>query len=238
MAGHKPFEERRRVRSPMSRSSRFIWQRPAIVIEIAGSSPAMTSLLVLAMRSAPESSSRGKNSLLSAPIFARECRRWLPASHDLRFEPRSRRKESKEAERRQTRILPPHLAVRRAQSAARSPLGVPPRLYANGTIHPKAQPGPGFVTHGPNAAGSPPARVALPAMHLARGHSAGRLMPRPPGSGSDEPPPAGTASRSAMRGHRITSLYVSEIDGHFSKRHRDVKAFLFVQINRELKRVT
>jgi hypothetical protein len=36
-------------------------------------------------------------------------------------------------------------------------------------------------------------------------------MPRPPGSGSDEPPPAGTASRSAMRGHRMTSLYVSEI---------------------------
>ena len=43
------------------------------------------------------------------------------------------------------------------------------------------------------------------------GHSAGRLMPRPPGSGSDEPPRAGTASRSAMRGHRTTSLYASEI---------------------------
>ena len=68
------------------------------------------------------------------------------------------------------------------------------------------------------------------------GHSAGRLMPRPPGSGSDEPPPAGTASRSVMRGHRITSLYASEIDGHFSERNCAVKAFLFVQINREVAR--
>jgi hypothetical protein len=59
-------------------------------------------------------------------------------------------------------------------------------------------------------------------------------MPRPPGCGSDEPPRAGTASRSAMRGHRITSLYASEIDGHFSERNCAVKAFLFVQINPEL----
>src|SRR3984957_8034659 len=118
--------------------------------------------------------------------------------------------------------------VRRAQSAARSPLGVPPRLSAIGTIHPKAQPGPGFVTH-------------LTVWHFQRctsraGHSAGRLMPRPPGSGSDEPPRAGTASRSAMRGHRTTSLYASEIDGHFSKPNREVKAFLFVQINRDVAR--
>ena len=106
--------------------------------------------------------------------------------------------------------------VRRAQSAARSPLGVPPRLSATGTIHPKAQPGPGFVTHQLTR------RVPRqPVWHFQRctsraGHSAGRLMPRPPGSGSDEPPRAGTASRSAMRGHRTTSLYASEIDGPFS----------------------
>ena len=50
------------------------------------------------------------------------------------------------------------LAVRRAQSAARSPLGVPPRLYANGTIHPKAQPGPGFVTHAAKRGGFPASR--------------------------------------------------------------------------------
>ena len=68
------------------------------------------------------------------------------------------------------------------------------------------------------------------------GHSAGRLMPRPPGSGSDEPPPAGTASRSVLRGHRITSLYASEIDGHFSNLKHDVKAFRFVQINPDVAR--
>jgi hypothetical protein len=39
----------------------IIWQSRATIIEIAGSSLAMTSLIVLAMRSAPESSSRGKN---------------------------------------------------------------------------------------------------------------------------------------------------------------------------------
>ena len=123
------------------------------------------------------------------------------------------------------------LRVRRAQSAARSPLGVPPRLCANGTIHPKAQPGPGFVTHQLTR------RVPRqPVWHFQRctsraGHSAGRLMPRPPGSGSDEPPPAGTASRSVLRGHRITSLYASEIDGHFSNLKCAVKAFRFVQIN-------
>ena len=66
------------------------------------------------------------------------------------------------------------------------------------------------------------------------GHSAGRLMPRPPGSGSDEPPRAGTASRSAMRGHRITSLYVSEIETPFSNLKREVKAFRFVLLDREL----
>jgi hypothetical protein len=39
----------------------IIWQSRATIIEIAGSSPAITSLLVLAMRSAPESSSRDEN---------------------------------------------------------------------------------------------------------------------------------------------------------------------------------
>jgi hypothetical protein len=60
---------------------------------------------------------------------------------------------------------PRHLC---ALCKARSPIGVPPRLFANGTIHPEAQPGPGFVTHAAHAAGPPPARVAHPAMHIAR----------------------------------------------------------------------
>jgi hypothetical protein len=170
---------------------------------------------------------------LSAPIFARECRRWSPASHDQNFEPRNVRTEEKQGSGTPTDAYPTSApcGVRRARSAARSPLGVPPRLCAIGTIHPKAQPGPGFVTHQLTR------RVPRqPVWHFQRctsraGHSAGRLMPRPPGSGSDEPPRAGTASRPAMRGHRITSLYASEIDGHFSKPNRDVKAFLFVQIN-------
>jgi hypothetical protein len=68
------------------------------------------------------------------------------------------------------------------------------------------------------------------------GHSAGRLMPKPPGSDGDEPPPAGTVSRSAMRGHRITSLYESEIDGHFSNPKHEVKAFLFVLLDRDVAR--
>jgi hypothetical protein len=37
-----------------------------------------------------------------------------------------------------------------------------------GVFHPKAQPGPGFVTHAAHAAGPPPAGVAHPATHLAR----------------------------------------------------------------------
>src|SRR5580704_15778841 len=62
--------------------------------------------------------------------------------HDLRLEPRNvRTEESKEAERRETRSQRPHPSgVRRAQSAARSPLGVPPRRLlqrANATAQPQ-----------------------------------------------------------------------------------------------------
>jgi hypothetical protein len=32
------------------------------------------------------------------------------------------------------------------------------------------------------------------------------MMPETPGSDSDEPPPAGTASRSISQGHRLTSF--------------------------------
>jgi hypothetical protein len=183
------------------------------------------------MRSAPESSSRGKNSPLSAPIFAREHRRWLPVSSRSAHRTTKCKNGKKQGSGTPTDAYPTSapFRVRRAQSAARSPLGVPPRLCAIGTIHPKAQPGPGFVTH-------------LTVWHFQRctsraGPSAGRLMPRPPGSGSDEPPRAGTASRSAMRGHRITSLYVSEIETPFSNLKREVKAFRFVLLDRELMRV-
>ena len=143
------------------------------------------------MRSAPESSSRRRIFSLSAPIFVRECRRWSPASHDLRFKPRNERK--KEAERRQTlsRILRNFRCGARFAKRARLWAfhhGSCPREY----FIPRAQPGPGFVTHRPNAAGLP----RQPMRHIQRctsraGHSAGRLMPGLPGNGGDEPPPAG-----------------------------------------------
>src|SRR3984957_4432796 len=193
-----------------------------------GNDESRASNLVLAMRFAPESSSRGKN--FSA--LRTDLRQRMPAvdTGTSRSELRATKcKNGKKQGSGTPGAAIPTAApwgVRRARSAARSPLGVPPRLSAIGTIHPKAQPGPGFVTH-------------LTVWHFQRctsraGHSAGRLMPRPPGNGSDEPPRAGTASRSVMRGHRITSLYASEIDGHFSERNCAVKAFLFVQINREV----
>ena len=69
------------------------------------------------------------------------------------------------------------------------------------------------------------------------GHSAGRLIPRPPGSDGDEPPPAGTDSRSANRCQRPASLYASEIETPFSNLKHEVKAFRFVLSDLELMRV-
>ena len=82
----------------------------------------MTSFTVLAMRSAPESSLRGKNFSLSAPIFARECRRWMPIPSRSLLQATNVRKESKEAERRETRIQPPHPAGCGARRALRARL--------------------------------------------------------------------------------------------------------------------
>ena len=195
---------------------------------------------VLAMRSAPESSSRDENfSALRTDLRQRTHRRWTPVSSRSAFRATKCKNGKKQGSGTPTDAYPTSapFRVRRAQSAARSPLGVPPRLCANGTIHPKAQPGPGFVTHQLTR------RVPRqPVWHFQRctsraGHSAGRLMPRPPGCDGDEPPPAGTASRSAMRGHRTTSLYASEIETPFSNLKHEVKAFLFVQRNRDVTRI-
>ena len=154
-------------------------------------------------------------SLLSAPIFAREHRRWTPVSSRSALRAtkckNGRKARKRNADRRVSNLRT--FRVRRARIAARSPLGVPPRLSANGTIHPKAQPGPGFVTHQLTR------RVPRqPVWHFQRctsraGHSAGRLMPRPPGSGSDEPPRAGTASRSDQPGSLADVLHANGI-GH------------------------
>jgi hypothetical protein len=50
------------------------------------------------------------------------------------------------------------------------------------------------------------------------------MMPETPGSNSDEPSPAGTASRSDQPLSPADVLYVSGIGGQFSDRQSEVKA--------------
>ena len=77
---------------------------------------------------------------------------------------------------------PPRLATRLAPCKARSPVGVPPRLSPKGLIIPKARlqarlPGTRSERALPAFACPSPASTSHP------GHNAGRLMPKPPGSG-------------------------------------------------------
>ena len=130
---------------------------------------------------------------------------------------------------------PPHLAMRLAPCKARSPDGVPPRFSPKGVIVPKAQlqarlPGTRSERALPAIACPSPASTSRP------GHNAGRLMPKPPGSGSDEPPPAGTASRSDQPGSPADVLHGEREWVRYSNPKRDVKAFRFVQTNRGLAR--
>ena len=88
----------------------------------------------------------------------------------------------------------------------RSPIGVPPRFSPKGVIVPKAQlqarlPGTWSERALPAFACPSPASTSRP------GHNAGRLMPKPPGSGSDEPPPAGTAPRPDQPGSLADVLH-------------------------------
>src|SRR5580704_4734704 len=92
---------------------------------------------------------------------------------------------------------PPHLWVRLAPCKARSPIGVPPRLSPKGVIVPKAQlqarlPGTWSERALPAIACPSPASTSRP------GHNAGRLMPKPPGSGP-YPSARGHRTRSAFR---------------------------------------
>ena len=96
--------------------------------------------------------------------------------------------------------------AREVLEGARSPIGVPPRLSPKGVIVPKAQlqarlPGTWSERALPAFACPSPASTSRP------GHNAGRLMPKPPGSSSDEPPPAGTASRSDQPGSPADVLH-------------------------------
>jgi hypothetical protein len=78
---------------------------------------------------------------------------------------------------------PPHLAMRLAPCKARSPFGVPPRLSPKGII-PSQRLGfrPGFLGRGLNGR-YPPSPVPVQGCTSRPGHSAGRLMPKPPGNG-------------------------------------------------------
>ncbi len=101
---------------------------------------------------------------------------------------------------------PLYLAVQLAPCKARSPIGVPPRFSPKGVIVPKARlqarlPGTWSERALPAIACPSPASTSRP------GHNAGRLMPKPPGSGSDEPPPAGTASRPDQPGSPADVLH-------------------------------
>ncbi len=65
---------------------------------------------------------------------------------------------------------------------------------------------PGRVSHASPRALPAPA-CPSPASTSRAGHNAGRLMPEPPERGSDKPPPAGTAPRSAGRSHPAGVLH-------------------------------
>ena len=121
-------------------------------------------------------------------------------------------KRKKEAERRQAQISILRACARRALCKARTPSGVPPRFSPKGLSSPKAQrqamlpgtrPERTILQARPNRGAKDPApfKRVLPAPNLSQssestsraGHSAGRMMPKPPGSKGDEPKPAGTA---------------------------------------------
>jgi hypothetical protein len=78
---------------------------------------------------------------------------------------------------------PPHLAMRRAPCKARSPFGVPPRLSPKGIIpSQRLSFRPGFLGRGLNGR-YPPSPVPVQGCTSHPGHSAGGLMPKPPGNG-------------------------------------------------------
>ena len=183
------------------------------------------SFIVLAMRPHPSCGHahqiKRRNVSLAAPIFVRRHRRWWPAPSRSMLQVTNvsvRRKRKAERRRTLIRILRTPTCIlprkrgrteegaRLAPCKARSPIGVPPRLSPKGVIVPKAQlqarlPGTWSERALPAIACPSPASTSRP------GHNAGRLMPKPPGSGSDEPPPAGTASRSDQPGSPADVLH-------------------------------
>jgi hypothetical protein len=160
------------------------------------------------MRSAPESSSRDENFSALRP----DLRQRMPAvvagsltiralSHDVR----RKKKRKRNAEQRGSVSTASFDAARALQSALairRSTTALCQWDYSSqGSTWARLR--------------DTPAHAAVPRQpvwHFQRctsraGHSAGRLMPRPPGNGSDEPPPAGTASRSDQPGSPADVLH-------------------------------
>ena len=168
---------------------------------------------VLAMHLHPSGGHASNEKPRNASARRTDLRQSMPAvvtgiltinalSHDVSV----RRKGKRNADKRCSR-KPPHLAVRRAPCKARSPIGVPPRLLPKGVIVPKAHPGSGFVRRAsrggfaadasPHSQRAPRAPVIVPA----------GLIPETPGSGGDEPPPAGTVPRSDQPGSPADVLH-------------------------------
>jgi hypothetical protein len=102
--------------------------------------------------------------------------------------------------------------MRRAPCKARSPFGVPPRLSPKGIIpSQRLSFRPGFLGRGLNGR-YPPSPVPVQGCTSRPGHSAGRLMPKPPGN-EVYGPVRGHRPRSAAGEYpRPTASLLSEID--------------------------
>ena len=140
-------------------------------------------------------------------IFVRRHRWWHRLPSRSSSASQERKKEIKgSGTPKDAGPQPPHLAMRRAPCKARSPSGVPPRLSPKGIIpSQRLSFRPGFLGLGLYGR-YPPSPVPVQGCTSHPGHNAGRLMPKPPGSASDEPPPAGTALAPISRRHRLTSF--------------------------------
>ena len=91
------------------------------------------------------------------------------------------------ASRRSTAVLAKGTFVPKAQRQAMFPATLPERLVL------KARPN-RWAETSRRSAGVTRAGLSQSSESASRaGRSAGRMMPKPPGSGGDEPPPAGTA---------------------------------------------
>jgi hypothetical protein len=107
---------------------------------------------------------------------------------------------------------PPHLAMRRAPCKTRSPFGVPPRLSPKGIIpSQRLSFRPGFLGRGLNGR-YPPSPVPVQGCTSRPGHSAGRLMPKPPGNGVYGPVRGHRPRSAAGEYPRPTASLLSEID--------------------------